>query len=961
MKAVVAILVLVSSNLAPAQTIVCPPGAPSNVKLAAKEIRRYVYLRSGKLLPVSDDPSDRTDQTDRIRLAVDAALKPEQYRLRTTGETLTISGGSDVAVLYGAYAFAEKLGVRFYLHGDVIPDGKIPFVIPPLDETRAPLFETRGILPFHDFPEGPDWWSTDDYRVCVQQLAKMRMNFLGMHSYNWEPLVWRGVADDVADDGTARTVYPAGWFRSTQGNGTWGLRPVKTGGYTAGAAALFTDDDMRSEIEGADGRHFERVAKMLGTTVADAHALGIKVCVGTESPLHIPGPAASRLRELGKTDPAREIYRGMFKWLMKNAPVDYYWIWTPEGWIWGGNTIAQYHAVDSDLKAAQAALADLDTPFPLGTCGWVLGPQQERAAWDELLAKDAPMANINPQAGHAPVDPSFANIQGRPKWAIPWFENDPDMIGYQPWVGRMRYDAVDALRLGCTGLMGIHWRTKILAPNVASLAQAGWDQSWARAERQLKAARRNPGTAVTFTHAVAGTDQDPVYQTLRYGLDGYPVEVPNGSYTLTLKFNEPHHGQVGKRVFGVTVQGRQVAEHLDVFARVGKDHAFDLSVSGVVVTGGVLDIAFVPEVEYPFLSGIEITGITAAANQVAAQPYARRINVGGPAWGDFEADAARADATTGGLERAMPVADFYRDFARAEFGDAVAAAAGEILAGSDGFTTAFNPRYPSFAGTSEWQGGPGALRVIREPWEKVRTEHYAFVEQFAALRPRVTGAGNLERFDYWMNTLRASGLMAQLACQRGALDLAMDMLNVEMDPAERKSRAAAVLDQRLQLARGWEALMLLQIQLVSTPGELGTIANLEQHTRINNRWLTSHDTALAEALGEPLPDECVPAKTYAGPPRLIVPTVRTVITPGETLALKIIALDQQPVKSVAVHVRPLGRGEWKTIPATHVARAVLEAKPPPATEDFEYYITAGQDMIWPATAPEINQTVVIAP
>ena len=30
--------------------IVCPADAPANVKLAAKEIRRYVYLRTGTLL-----------------------------------------------------------------------------------------------------------------------------------------------------------------------------------------------------------------------------------------------------------------------------------------------------------------------------------------------------------------------------------------------------------------------------------------------------------------------------------------------------------------------------------------------------------------------------------------------------------------------------------------------------------------------------------------------------------------------------------------------------------------------------------------------------------------------------------------------------------------------------------------------------------------------------------------------
>ena len=66
--------------------------------------------------------------------------------------------------------------------------------------------------------------------------------------------------------------------------------------------------------------------------------------------------------------------------------------------------------------------------------------------------------------------------QGRPKWAIPWLENDPNLVAPQPWVGRMRYDAADALRLGCTGLLGIHWRTKILAGNIAALAAAGWER-----------------------------------------------------------------------------------------------------------------------------------------------------------------------------------------------------------------------------------------------------------------------------------------------------------------------------------------------------------------------------------------------------------------------------------------------------------------------------------------------------
>jgi|MudIll2142460700_1097286.scaffolds.fasta_scaffold55768_2 hypothetical protein len=42
-----AFVVLVAASVASAQTIVCPPGAPALVKLAAKEVRRFVYSVGG--------------------------------------------------------------------------------------------------------------------------------------------------------------------------------------------------------------------------------------------------------------------------------------------------------------------------------------------------------------------------------------------------------------------------------------------------------------------------------------------------------------------------------------------------------------------------------------------------------------------------------------------------------------------------------------------------------------------------------------------------------------------------------------------------------------------------------------------------------------------------------------------------------------------------------------------------
>jgi hypothetical protein len=90
-----------------------------------------------------------------------------------------------------------------------------------------------------------------------------------------------------------------------------------------------------------------------------------------------------------------------------------------------------------------------------------------------------------------------------------------------------------------------------------------------------------------------------------------------------------------------------------------------------------------------------------------------------------------------------------------------------------------------------------------------------------------------------------------------------------------------------------------------------------------------------------------------------------VVSQGEALALEIIALDQRPVQRVLLKVRPLGKGDWRTVQASHRARAVWQVKLPPAKEDFEYSIEAqtahSETLRWPASAPDFNQTVAVIP
>jgi len=859
-------------------------------------------------------------------------------------------------VHYGAYALFEKLGVRFYLHGDVIPDDRIPYAVPQLDETRQPLFDTRGIQPFHDFQEGPDWWNQDDWLAYVGQLAKLRMNFIGLHCYpeggvGPEPLVWIGTPDDCDAQGRVKSSYGSQWA-STDRGGMWGSASVKTGDFAGGAGGLFPGDHYAPEVMAGMiprpatpeqcNELFNRVGAQMRTVFASAKALGVKTCIGTETPLTIPKAVSARSSD------AKTLYTGMFKRIAAACPVDYYWLWTPEGWTWSGNNPAQFEATRKDLQAALAALDELGNPFTLATSGWVLGPAHDRAALDEFLPKSSPMSCINREVGHAGVEPAFANITGRPKWAIPWMENDPNMVGPQPWVARMRHAAVDARRYGCTGLLGIHWRTKALTMNIAALAAASWDQSWVPAgfdTTPVKPTKGGEGAlggqVVAFQEPVAGTDVSPVYQDVRYDLDGYRLTLPDGTYTVTLQFNEPHYAAAGKRVFGVNLQGRQVVGGLDVFARVGRNKALDLSYPEIAVNDGTLRIDFTREVEFPCLAGITIEGRTKAANQLAGEAIARRINCGGGAIGGYEADrVSGGTAPPSPRDRAMPVDDFYQDFARVNFGAAVAVPAGAILARTDGV---------NMPPASDWKNGPGNLVPNPAPWSEVRKRH-AFVEDFAALRPQVRGAGNLERFDYWLNTWRGAAAMAEACCLRGQLDKLMAAKDFQ-----------TALATRLELARAWERLMSLQTSIVSTPGELGTIANLEQHTRRQSGFVEGHDAALTAGLAKPLPATCAVSTAYTGPARLIVPTVRGAVNRGESLQLTIIALDQSPVESVTVHLRPMGNGAWQALPASLLGRSVWQARLPAAVDDFEYHITSGKSLVWPANAPQLNQSVIVNP
>jgi len=577
----------------------------------------------------------------------------------------------------------------------------------------------------------------------------------------------------------------------------------------------------------------------------------------------------------------------------------------------------------------------------------VLGPQQDRALFDHILPKEIALSCINREVGKTPVEPGFATVTGRSKWAIPWLEDDPALTSPQLWAGRMRRDAADALRYGCDGLVGIHWRTRVLGPAVAALAQAAWEQGDWNASPSAPEPPRIAGAvggrfANFATNAIAGTDAGPLYQSVRYNVGAYNLPVPDGSYSVTLKFCEPNYKSAGQRIFVVKMQGQPVIEQLDIFAKVGQNRALDYTFQNIEVTNHWLDIDFTPVVEYPSIAAISVRG----------SRFAQNINCGGSAYEDYAADWPASPP----LEPRFPsTTDFYSDWAQHQFGEEIAPQAAAIFERIDGKL----PR------PSDWVGGPGGIQPDVRPWSDV-SQRYNFVDELAALRPKIRSTGNRDRFDWWLSTFQYMKAIARVNCSWAGYTNAATRVRAA-DAAERKELARqTLLPLRRDLIQQVNEVYQYLLATVSNPGELGTVANWEQH--LLPELLAKPGMDLAELLGGDLPADAQPSRVYRGPLRVIVPTLRSSVAVGEALEIKCIILAEQTPLEAAIYSRSLGEGKFARTKLTHVARSVYSATLPAPGEDdtgLEYYVKVvpgkGGPGYFPATAPAMNQTLVVQP
>ncbi len=212
-------------------TIVLGVDATPFEAFAGKELSRYLGCLSG--LPVAIATSDEwtgDDREDCVLVGLPETnpliqevlreegaptnLDPDGFVLRSQKfrglPSWLVTGRTAMGVLYGVYSLLEEAGATFLLSGDLLPEPRSSFTLPQIDRVSEPDFERRGFLLPIPLNLHESMWGLDDYRRLIDQMAKLRLNYLNLNITGADPFLeytFRGERNLIGDVNTPESGY----------------------------------------------------------------------------------------------------------------------------------------------------------------------------------------------------------------------------------------------------------------------------------------------------------------------------------------------------------------------------------------------------------------------------------------------------------------------------------------------------------------------------------------------------------------------------------------------------------------------------------------------------------------------------------------------------------------------------------------------------------------------------------
>ena len=495
-----------------------------------------------------------------IRLLVE----PQRFRnseaceISADGRRVTLAAASEMALIYAVFDFLERQGAFFGIDGESYPiDPVRELLLPPAGQrwTSTPRFSTRGLLPWPDFLNCITVYNREDFRAYFEGMLRMRFNTFGMHVYTGASQ-WAESYLSFEFGGVGHLAY-----LDTTASNRWGYLPERTSRYTMGGAEFYD-----SEVFGSDATRLgrdpweiaDRTRQLLRESLEYAHRLGLKTGIGFE-PYQIPDeiwralPPEVRPRDLPERHQVRfdiesvtgkDLLEARLGQLLEAYPsVDYVWLWEDESMNWESRKKGIPLSVTPFLQAHDF-LRRHAPGKRLVVSGWG-GVARNFDDFHRRLPRDIIFSCLNDSLGWDPVNEVFGRLEDRERWPIPWLEDDPAMWLPQFRVHQFEENLNRAADFGCQGLLGIHWRHRIVDPTAGYQARFSWDPKLAPAEYYKAYARTQAGgsRAGRLAEILDGVDRNRTILCTFSGevKDGHAVQHEYaGDYSEAFNFWNPY-------------------------------------------------------------------------------------------------------------------------------------------------------------------------------------------------------------------------------------------------------------------------------------------------------------------------------------------------------------------------------------------------------------------------------------
>ncbi len=460
--------------------------APDSFKtrLAARELKSGLLMINPGM-EVTHTTEDPGANATLLRLAIDASSfkGAEEYEIAASGNGAVLRAANEQALLYAVFEFLERQGMVFGIDGSSAPidhPGRLHLPQQANPWKASPSFAVRGLLPWPDFWNCISVYNDEDFSAYFAAMMRMRFNMFGMHVYTQNepgPLAESYLSFDFAGAGHRAALEDTTIT-------SWGYLPQRTSTFKMGAAQFFDKETFGSDATRLAADNWEiadRTTAMMRRAFNYAGQLGIRTGIGFEpyqNPAEIvralPPEALSHPGGFIESNTARDLLERRLADLLERYPmVDYVWLWQDENANWESRK-SKVPLSATPFTQAHAFLKKHAPGKRLVLAGWG-GVTQHFESLHQRVPEDIIFSSLNDTLGWDPTNEAFGKLGSRERWPIPWLEDDPSMWLPQFRASRFQTDMKRAKDFGCQGMLGIHWRHRVVDPTATYFSRAGWD------------------------------------------------------------------------------------------------------------------------------------------------------------------------------------------------------------------------------------------------------------------------------------------------------------------------------------------------------------------------------------------------------------------------------------------------------------------------------------------------------